>query len=175
MKKRQRQKMTRIVVVLFIIINLFLFDESLQAEPKPTEPEVKAGDCPACHITEKVLPEKHADTREMDWDKCKACHKKDSFNLAGKIPGSHTHQLAYVTCVKCHGKEKQKVPSQDTCLTCHGGKMELIEKTKHTKPINPHTPHHHYRLELECNSCHHQHIKSVTYCIECHKFDFTTP
>jgi hypothetical protein len=126
-------------------------------------------------MKEKVLPEKHTATKDMNKDACKACHTKDAMNLTGKMPGSHSHQLAGVNCEKCHGKTgKPEALTMEQCVACHGSTEKLAEKTKDVKPTNPHTSPH-YGTNLDCNLCHHQHAKSENYCSSCHKFDFKVP
>jgi hypothetical protein len=175
MKKHQYQKMTKAVAVLFSIIMVFLLSQTLWAAPKLAQSKAKGGDCAACHAKAKMLPDKHLNTKAMNWEACTECHTKDNLNLIGKLPGSHLHQLADVTCLKCHGKtQKPEALTVEQCVACHGSTAKLAEKTKDVKPSNPHTSPH-YGTELDCNLCHHQHAKSENYCAQCHKFDFKTP
>ena len=130
---------------------------------------------PPAMFRRKCCPDKHADTKTMNWEACKACHNKENLSLTGKLPGSHHHQLADVNCVKCHGKTKTpEALTMEQCVACHGSTAKLAEKTKDVKPTNPHTSPH-YGTDLDCNLCHHQHAKSENYCAQCHKFDFKTP
>lgn len=164
-------------VFIFSIIMAIVFSQTLWAAPKldMSKARVKGGECAACHGQDKVLPEKHADTKEMNREACKACHTKDAMNLTGKMPGSHVHQLAGINCEKCHGKTKKpEALTMEQCVACHGSTAKLAEKTKDIKPSNPHTSPH-YGTELDCNLCHHQHAKSENYCAQCHKFDYKIP
>ena len=163
------------VIILFCIITMAFFTQTLLAAPKLEQAKVKAGDCTGCHAKVKVLPDNHPDTKEMKLDACKACHGRDKANLAGKMPGSHHHQLAGINCAQCHGKAaKPEALAMEQCVACHGSTDKLAEKTKNVKPENPHTSPH-YGTTLDCNLCHHQHAKSENYCSQCHKFDFKTP
>ncbi|MBN2439542.1 MAG: cytochrome c3 family protein [Deltaproteobacteria bacterium] len=111
----------------------------------------------------------------MDLEACRICHARDNRMLRGKLPGIHHHQLAGVTCEQCHGKTRNpQALTLESCVACHGGTERIAEKTKDVKPKNPHTSPH-YGTELDCNLCHHQHVKSENYCAQCHTFAFTTP
>ena len=58
--------------------------------------------------------------------------------------------------------------ADELCLNeaCHNlTREDLIEKTSHMDPYNPHSPHH---MELECTTCHKAHRASVLYCSQCH-------
>jgi hypothetical protein len=174
MKRHPCQKSAQTTVVLFSIAIFLVISQNLWAAPKLSQSNAKGGDCAVCHKTEKVLPEKHANTKAMNWEACKACHK-ENLSLTGKLPGSHHHQLAGLNCVKCHGKTKTpEALTMEQCVACHGSTAKLAEKTKDVKPTNPHTSPH-YGTELDCNLCHHQHAKSENYCAQCHKFDFKIP
>jgi len=172
MKTHLHQKAAK-SIFLFNIIMIFLFSQTLWAAPKTTQSNAKAGDCAACHDKTKVLPEKHVDTKKMNWETCKTCHTKDKHNLAGKLPGSHFHQLSEVSCIDCHGKTATpEALIMEQCVACHGSTSKLAEKTKDVHPTNPHTSPH-YGTELDCNLCHRQHTKSEIYCTQCHKkFNF---
>ena len=177
MKNQSHAKMIIVVGSLLGLLVVVLFSQLLWAAPKleMSKSGVKGGDCSACHVQKKMLPEKHADTKAMNWEACKACHNKDNLSLTGKLPNSHHHMLADVNCVKCHGKTKKpEALTMEQCVACHGSTTKLAEKTKVVKPTNPHTSPH-YGTELDCNLCHKQHAKSENYCAQCHKFDFKVP
>jgi len=175
MKRNFNATLTKAVVVLFSLMVAVFFSQAIWAAPKMEQAKFKGGDCAACHVKEKKLPEKHADTKAMTWTACKACHTKTNLNLIGKLPGSHVHHLAGVNCIKCHGKTKTpEALTMEQCVACHGSTAKLVEKTKDVKPTNPHTSPH-YGTELDCNLCHRQHAKSENYCAQCHKFDFKVP
>ena len=175
MKKHLHQKATKAATVLFSILMVFLISQILWAAPKLEQSKAKGGDCAACHVKAKMLPDKHPDTKAMNLQACKACHSKENLDLTGKLPGSHIHRLADVQCAKCHGKTKKpEALTMQQCVACHGSTEKLAAKTKEVKPTNPHTSPH-YGTELDCNLCHHQHTKSANYCAECHKFEFKTP
>jgi len=171
-----REKRGKIWLVIVSCCSLFLLLAAARnglPEPK-LQPTAKPGDCSACHGKD-ILPDRHSDTKEMNWKGCQTCHKKDKMALVSKMPGSHLHQLEGINCVSCHGKtEKPEALEMDKCVACHGSTAALAEKTAKVKPENPHTSPH-YGTELDCNLCHHQHKKSENYCSQCHKFDFIVP
>ena len=174
MNKYSGQKKWKTGVVLFSIVLAVMVSQALWAAPKLAPSNAKAGDCAACHMQEKVLPENHPDTKDLNGEGCKACHK-DALALTGKIPGNHVHQLTGMDCVKCHGKTKTpEALTMEQCVACHGSTDKLAEKTQNVKPTNPHTSPH-YGTTLDCNLCHHQHAKSENYCSSCHQFDFKVP
>jgi hypothetical protein len=170
-----RIKRNKFVILFFVLLLLFIsFVSGTLAAPKKVT-TARAGDCKACHGSEMVLPGDHAGTNTMNYAGCVACHPKTGKgSLRTKMPSSHAHNLAGVTCEKCHGKGKKPKPLEmKQCITCHDpGK--LVEKTAKVKPENPHTSPH-YGNSLDCNLCHHQHEKSENYCNQCHKFDFIVP
>jgi len=101
----------------------------------------KPGDCAACHESKKLLPSHHENTKDMNYESCAPCHPKTGTgSLRTKMPGSHAHSLAGVTCEKCHEKgEMQEAPEMKQCLSCHNPE-KLVEKTAKVKPENPPTP-----------------------------------
>jgi hypothetical protein len=162
-----------IVVALFFFFFLLVsLGPGPFAAPKKIA-HAKPGDCLACH--EKVLPANHATTKDMNYEGCLPCHQKAGRgSLRTKMPASHVHTLAGVTCEKCHGKtEKQEIVEMSKCITCHSP-AKLVEKTAKVKPENPHTSPH-YGNSLDCTLCHRQHGKSENYCNQCHNFNFITP
>jgi len=169
------KKKWKVSVVILLFAAAVAFGQSLWAAPKLAPSKAKGGECAACHLKEKVLPESHPDTAAMDWAACKACHAEGAMVLTGKMPGSHRHQLSGVNCEKCHGKAaQQEALTMDQCVACHGSTDKLAEKTKNVKPTNPHTSPH-YGTKLDCNLCHHQHAKTENYCNTCHDFKFVVP
>lgn len=86
------------------------------------------------------------------------------------------HASKGITCAQCHEnvKKPEAVPMLK-CVGCHGPTEKLAAKTAHVKPLNPHE-NRHYGTEADCNLCHHQHKKSVNFCLPCHqRFDFVVP
>jgi cytochrome c553 len=172
MKRRKMYLLVAVAVTLLFLIAAA--GQSVSAAPKRIA-NAKAGDCAACHGKDKVLPDSHPATKGMDWKACQACHKEGKMTLAGKVPGSHIHQLTGVNCAACHGKTRKPAATEmKKCVGCHGSTAKLAEKTAGVKPENPHTSPH-YGTDLDCNLCHHQHAKSENYCNQCHKFDFKVP
>jgi len=161
------------LLLLFFLVTTIIVSNGFAAPKKIST--AKPGDCTACHAGEKVLPPDHPDTKQMNLTGCLSCHQKSGkSSLQAKIPGSHAHNLAGVSCEKCHGKvQKQKDVEMAKCLTCHNT-SKLLEKTAKVKPENPHTSPH-YGDSLDCNLCHRQHGKSENYCNQCHQFNFIVP
>jgi hypothetical protein len=171
---QESRKAGTYVPILLCALFLIGFSPVSWAAPKLL-PQAGAGDCKACHGTEKALPESHPDTAAMAWEACAACHREGKMKLAGKMPGSHLHQLRGVTCIKCHGPVKEpQALKMDQCVACHGSTEKLAEKTAKVKPSNPHTSPH-YGTTLDCNFCHKQHEKSENFCAQCHQFQYTVP
>ncbi len=143
-----------------------------QGKPKLL-PTAKPSDCAACHGKVSPLPQDHPALANKTLSDCAGCHAKASA-LTGKLPLSHTHQFAGVTCKSCHVNPRKAEPAKSaTCLTCHAGEV-IFAATAEVKPTNPHgSPH--YGKESDCNLCHHQHGKSENYCAQCHKFEFKVP
>jgi len=163
------------VIALFVFLFLLIgLGSGPFAAPKKVT-NAKQGDCAACHESEKILPSNHPNTKNMNHEGCVPCHQKTGKgSLRTKMPGSHTHGLAGVTCAKCHGvTEKPETVEMTQCIACHTP-AKLVEKTAKVKPENPHTSPH-YGNNLDCNLCHRQHGKSENYCNQCHNFNFTTP
>lgn len=170
-----RYRKTPKIIFVFCLVMAMVMAGVLWAAPKLAPSKAKPGDCGACHVEQNVLPADHPDAKGLNWESCKACHNKESFNLTGKLPGSHVHQLSGVNCETCHGKTaKPEALEMARCVACHGSTAKLAEKTKNVKPTNPHTSPH-YGTDLDCTLCHSQHGKSVDYCAQCHDFKFKTP
>lgn len=85
----------------------------------------------------------------------------------------HKHALKEIGCVVCHAAPIPKEGlSKEQCLECHGSYEEVAKKA----PIHVMAIHSHFSdQEVECNSCHKAHKKSVLICNECHHFDIKVP
>jgi len=82
------------------------------------------------------------------------------------------HVAAGLNCASCHGESPPaKQPEAAVCSKCHGSYKDLAAKTAADRP-NPHASH---LGDIPCASCHRIHQASVTYCTQCHNFDFKTP
>ena len=135
----------------------------------------KPSDCAACHGKTTPLPKAHPAVSGKKLADCRTCHEKTGpLALTGKLPLSHVHKLANVTCKSCHANVRKPEPTKsDKCLTCHTGDA-IFTATANVKPRNPHgSPH--YGKESDCNLCHHQHEKAENYCSTCHEFNFKVP
>jgi Cytochrome c3 len=149
----------------------------LPAQAAPARhPKAAAGDCLACHRGETVLPNKHRATKGQKLEACEKYHERGTETaLAGKVPGSHLHQLAASAACNVHGNVKKptEVP-HEWCMACHDT-TRLAEKTANVKPKNPHNSTH-YGKDADCNLRHHQHAKSENYCAQCHeKWELKVP
>lgn len=161
-----------------LVLTLLISVPSLiaqQSEVPKQLPEAKATDCAACHGVSSPLPKDHPDPAAMTLKDCRQCHAIGTqASLTGKLPLSHVHQLAGVTCGKCHAdpKNPEAVPAKD-CMKCHDGE-KVAAVTAVVKPRNPHDSPH-YGKDSDCNLCHHQHEKSENYCSQCHNYKFSVP
>jgi RecJ-like exonuclease len=85
-----------------------------------------------------------------------------------------THQAKGVGCADCHGKGKPAAVPAEKCLSCHGTYDELVKKTAHLRPVNPHASPH-WGADIECRVCHRQHEPTVNWCAHCHTTDEKVP
>ncbi len=163
-----------IATVLSCIMTAVVFSQPCMAA-QSEQAKYRGGECAGCHGQDKKLPLAHPATKAMNLQSCKKCHTKENRDIREKLPGSHYHLLANITCEQCHGKANEReVPTMEQCVACHGSTTKLAEKTKGGKPRNPHISPH-YGTELDCNFCHHQHTRSENYCVQCHSFGFKIP
>ena len=179
---RKRRSLPRpIAIACFLTIILpvtVLYHDTVSGADASTPRRLmnaQPGDCAACHAGGKpVLPGDHAPTKTMKLDQCLACHPKEKTPVTDKMPSSHAHMLAGVSCKACHGEKPpyDKVEMK-TCTACHATeKLAAAPARDHFLP-NPHNSH--YGTEVECSLCHHQHKKSEYMCTQCHDFKNVTP
>ena len=163
-----------VVVAVATIVAGLVSAAFAQGRPKLL-PLAKPSDCAACHGKTSPLPHGHPALANKKLSDCAGCHAKGRpTELMGKLPLSHTHQLAGVTCRSCHDNPRKAKPAKSTtCLTCHPGES-ISAATAQVKPRNPHDSPH-YGKESDCNLCHHQHEKSENFCSQCHAFKFKVP
>jgi cytochrome c3-like protein len=82
------------------------------------------------------------------------------------------HKFAEVCCADCHDEKlPAKKVSMDRCIDCHGDYKGLAELTRETDP----NPHDHHEGPLDCSRCHHVHMASEDYCLECHSWGYRVP
>lgn len=135
--------------------------------------KVNPADCASCHKGQKVLPEAHVATKGMAFKDCLACHEAGK-GLRSRLPGSHLHALGGVRCGDCHDNlKKPQAAAVWKCTSCHEPKA-LAARTASVQPRNPHESRH-FGVHSDCNSCHHQHVKSENACAKCHPFTFQVP
>ncbi|MDI6797582.1 MAG: cytochrome c3 family protein, partial [Desulfatibacillaceae bacterium] len=162
---------------LFILIALAFFIGNMGAgRALDNGPKLLAtapgGDCAACHDQE-VLFEEHPPTAEMGLDQCLECHAGDEPRLENRLPLSHTHLLAGISCGDCHeDPDSPMFVEKETCMACHA-RQDILQATKETKPVNPHDSH--YGPDLGCDLCHLVHRPSENFCNQCHEYDFVIP
>lgn len=167
-----------ITAISIIVACGFNDKESKKSGPKLLE-NAKAGDCPACHNSERVLPIGHEITTDLTLSECDACHYNEGENgkrveMRGKITLSHLHLLSDVSCADCHGDVRPATSiSTDDCYSCHEDLEGLISLTSDIDP-NPHDGHY---GDLDCDVCHKQHAASINFCNTegCHDFDYLVP
>lgn len=90
-----------------------------------------------------------------------------------------TKHKAIKECSVCHTQENAVagnafvVPSDKTCIGCHGDYKALAAKTQPKDPHDP-NPHasHHYGANMSCTTCHAEHKESRVLCNDCHNFPF---
>lgn len=156
-----------------LFCGIFPSRQAFPATPQRTG-KIASADCALCHDTQRVLSPDHINTKNMTFSECGSCHKKNDKSLSGKIPLSHTHLLSGISCSDCHGDKKPKEALEtDQCLSCHGSFEDLADKTASGEE-NPHDSPH-YGTSLDCDMCHHIHVRSENFCNQCHHFDFTVP
>jgi len=86
------------------------------------------------------------------------------------------HAKNDLNCAACHGDGKEitvddneSVVNQN-CTTCHGTLAELSVNSK--EAINPHKSH---LGIISCTTCHHGHVASKAYCLNCHTYEMKIP
>lgn len=162
-------------IIATVLLMAFTQAEVARTEKGELEKSLKAmpGDCAFCHQNKIQLPTNHPQTREMSLDQCNQCHHQQINTLAGKIPLSHFHLLAGVSCEDCHDKTASaQSPKTKVCLQCHGTFHEIADRTNDMDP-NPHSSH--LGSELDCHLCHRLHKKSENLCKRCHEYEWNIP
>lgn len=172
---RHRVRVTRRgLCLLLALLALALMAMPAQGAPA-RNPRARAGDCPACHGAQAVLPATHPPTRDMDLKRCRSCHAPaTAHDLTGTLRGSHLHALSGVACARCHtGAAPDADVDFERCLACHDP-VALAQASAGRGAVNPHDSPH-YGKQADCNLCHHQHARSEDYCAHCHSFELHVP
>jgi fumarate reductase flavoprotein subunit len=96
--------------------------------------------------------------------KAAAAAPQDGF-LAG------LHDRESIPCAGCHGQDINALDDGEqlvnaNCVGCHATLAELGKKA--AGHINPHATH---LGEIGCTVCHHGHLASKPYCLNCHDFE----
>ncbi|MDR2819834.1 MAG: cytochrome c3 family protein [Desulfovibrio sp.] len=149
------------------------------------------------HVFSAKVHKKHFSEKKLE---CSYCHIIDvgkSFSLPGResigVPDEQTmkflpeitaewakspflatiHAKKDVACSSCHGDKLPVLddkPENAVCFKCHGSYEQLAEKTPGKDHIsrNPHASH---LGVVNCRLCHKAHEASITYCLDCHKFE----
>lgn len=82
------------------------------------------------------------------------------------------HLAAGLQCASCHKESPPaKAPDMSICENCHGSYDQIAAKTAGDDP-NPHQSH---QGQVPCESCHHVHQASQSFCDQCHAFGMTVP
>lgn len=170
--KKCRRHTAVIVKNTLVVLGILLSGSAFASDNPELDASARGGDCQACH-KQAVLPEGHAETKEMKTAQCMTCHKEDSPGLFSRLPLSHRHLTDGISCGDCHGNADPPVfVDKNTCMQCHSPEA-LVEATSNTHPANPHDSH--YGPELDCDLCHHVHVPSENFCNQCHEFEFIVP
>ncbi len=140
--------------------------------------EVGMDTCLDCHGPYEHLAELTAgvhlnphDSHYLDLD-CNLCHHghqpSEDFCSTCHEPAvsAERHIAVGVGCRACHGSGKKTAEVEsDRCLSCHGPREALAEKTKDVEGDNPHGSYHD---ELDCTMCHASHEVYEVDCSSCH-------
>lgn len=159
---------SHLVIGIFLLSSVSCTVSEIKETDGPKAPgSQEPGDCISCHDNKEVIPKDHIDTRGMMGDDCGGCHESDPTSLGKKIPLSHIHQLAGVSCKGCHeDPDSDKTAGTEVCKKCHDDMNALYEATSE-EVINPHLSPHEGKTP-DCNRCHHQHKNSENFCYNCH-------
>jgi hypothetical protein len=176
-KSHPRERAIPFGVALLTAALTFAFAIQLSAEPQRLE-KVAPGDCAACHAQGNGLPPAHIKTDKMDWAQCKNCHKAEAGKaekpaiLWGILPLGHIHLLSGISCTDCHGMARPAQPPETPkCLSCHSDYRNAALQVNKTLPH----PHDSHMGDLDCELCHHQHLKSENFCSQCHWWKYLVP
>lgn len=83
-----------------------------------------------------------------------------------------THLKAGLNCASCHKEAPPaKAPDSSMCMSCHGAYDQIAAKTASDNP-NPHQSH---QGAVPCETCHHIHQASTSFCDQCHAFGMKVP
>lgn len=91
------------------------------------------------------------------------------------LAAQHVNQGIF--CSRCHQHDFEigTEVGNEVCLSCHDSYEQLAVLTEHptVKSQNPHRSH---LGEIDCVVCHHGHMESASYCLQCHtNFDMPIP
>lgn len=82
------------------------------------------------------------------------------------------HLAAGLNCASCHKESPPaKAPEMSMCESCHGSYDQIAAKTASDDP-NPHQSH---QGQVPCETCHHVHQASESFCDQCHAFGMKVP
>lgn len=84
------------------------------------------------------------------------------------------HKAKGQSCSACHAGsmkvDDNEAGANTQCISCHGSLADLSAKSKHE--INPHKSH---LGQISCTVCHHGHVASKAYCLNCHSYEMKIP
>ena len=87
---------------------------------------------------------------------------------------SQMHKDKGINCAGCHGSsmvvDDNETVANAKCVSCHGALSDLGKKSK--EAINAHKSH---LGKISCTTCHHGHVASRAYCLNCHTFAMPIP
>lgn len=109
-------------------------------------------------------------------------------DASGGAGQAHVHQASGVGCLDCHkadietqlselntqitanpgnvGLSSRYYVDNQTCLDCHGGSYEELQKQ--TESLGDYNPHNNPHNQMNCNECHKGHSAQINTCGECH-------
>ncbi|MCB8814941.1 cytochrome c3 family protein [Desulfosporosinus shakirovi] len=118
--------------------------------------------------TEVALPDVDFESQKVVFTASEIISKVENSQFLDGVHHKHN-----VDCESCHSKiidnAPAEIPSDELCLSCHGGNYEvLVEKLavkEEWKDINPHNPAHDRE---SCITCHRSHQSFEFTCSACH-------
>ncbi len=157
--------------------------ETEEAEPEilsvsdiEEEPVIEGEPVVVGEIFSNILSPKTEEEIEANWEtstsldslhqhvltSCDDCHTEED-DVNKDVPRPNCHG-----CHNIPPNNDYSSPSDDLCLTCHGGSYGAVsDLTRNYSPVNPHD--YHYTTEVRCIVCHPMHEAFDGGCELCHE------